>query len=193
MKTFFIILSAGMTLSFMSCGDDAGTTIASDTDTTENTTTTASQPADGSVVDANIPTTTRTTFETKYPNASNVKWRKYQREQGEEVDQTDWNYKLDTSDYEVSFRFNDVDYMAWYDDNNWVRSATKLSDHATLPAAVTNAIKTEFPGFSIYEVDKEDRSDGVLYEIELKKGEEKWKAHFTPEGKVTKKKKKKDA
>ena len=189
MKTFIIILSAGMTLSFMSCGDGSRT-IASDADTTTNSRVTTTEPIDAGVAD--IPTNTRTTFETKYPNASNVKWRRYQPMTGEEVDQTDWNYKLDTSDYEVSFRFNDIDYIAWYDDGAWIRSVTKVSDHASLPSAVTNAIKTEFPGYSIYDVDKEDRSDGVLYEIELKKGEEKWKAHFTPDGKVTKKKQKKD-
>ena len=194
MKTFIWILSAGMTLSFLSCGDGDGKTIASDSDTSTNVSTTTPQPSDnGSDVDASVPATARTTFETKYPKASNVKWRKYQRQQGEEVEQADWNAKLDTSDYEVSFRFNDVDYMAWYDDGNWIRTATKVSDHASLPAAVTDAIKKEFAGFSIYDVDKEEHSDGVLYEIELKKGEEKWKAHFTPEGKVTKRVKKKNA
>ena len=40
------------------------------------------------------------------------------------------------------------------------------------------------------EVDKEEFGEGNLYEVELKKGEEKFKAHFTPDGKMTKKQKK---
>ncbi|HUR10559.1 MAG TPA: PepSY-like domain-containing protein [Flavitalea sp.] len=197
MKSLIIILSAGLTFGLISCNDDSDTS-RSDADSTAAT---ASAPAaetttpatnDVATAEVEVPATTKTTFETKYPKATNVKWRRYQRPEGVTVDNSDWNSKLDSNDYEVAFTFNDVDYFAWYDDGTWLRSRTTVKDPNGLPAAINSTIKKEFPGFEVVEVDKEEYGkNDHLYEVELKKGDEKYKAHFTENGKMTKKQPKK--
>lgn len=186
-------MAAGLSLAIFSCNDDADTAA----DSTKNDSASSTIAADNTGTPGTesgtieVPTTTRTTFETKYPNATNVQWRRYRRAEGETPQASDWNYKLDTSDYEVSFRFNDMDYMAWYDDGNWLRSSQRVSDVASLPGKINEVIKKEFPGFQIVEVDKEEYGDGHQYEVELKSDTANWKIHITPNGHITKRQPKK--
>ena len=187
-----MLLAAGLTLGFLACNDDADT---ADSTTTDSTSTTISSDNTGTPGTTSgtieVPAATRTTFETKYPKASNVQWRQYKRAEGETPEASDWNYDLDSSDYEVSFRFNDMDYMAWYNDGKWLRASTRVNDVASLPAKVNDVIKKEYPGFQVVEVDKEEYGEGHQYEVELKKDTAKWKIHITPNGNITKRQPKK--
>lgn len=188
MKIKIMMLCTGLAFGIISCNDNAGTTDADrDTTTTATTTTTTPTTTTG---DVDVPQATRTSFETKYPNASNVRWSRYEvrpdRAQG------DWDYTLDTSDYQVMFTWDGDDYYAWYDDGNFVRATSTIKDNSKLPANITSALRKSYEGYEITEVDKEHDKDRTTYEIELKKGEDKIKVHYDENGKEIKKKAKID-
>ena len=140
-------------------------------------------------VDNDVPQATRTSFETKYPNASNVRWTKYDPSVDKStMDHSDVRYNLDANDYEVRFNMDNADYVAWYDDGNWIYTTSKVSDHSTLPAAVNNRIKNDYPGYTIVEADKENDKDRTMYEVELEKGSDKVKLMIAENGDIIKKK-----
>jgi uncharacterized membrane protein YkoI len=186
MKFKIMMLCTGLAFGIISCNDNAGTTDA-DRDTTTTATTTTTTPA---TTDVDVPQTTRTSFETKYPNASNVRWSRY--EVRSDRAQGDWDYALDNNDYQVMFTWDGADYYAWYDDGNWVRTSSTIKDHSKLPANITAQLRKSYEGFEIVEVDKEHDKDRTTYEIELKKGEDKVKVHYDENGKEIKKKTKID-
>lgn len=185
MKSILMPLAVAA-LAVMSCNDAAEDTTSADT-TTTTTTTTPTTETTGYV---DVPASTRTSFEVRHPNASNVTWRRYAQVDRSTIEPDDWRYKLDTMDYEVSFRWNDMDYYAWYDDTSWIRTSARMTDHSQLPSAVNDVIKKNYADYTITEVEKEHDKGMVLYEVDLEKGNEKVKIHFDEKGKEVKKKKK---
>ncbi len=183
-----MMLFAGLTLGIIACNDSTTTT--GDEVTTDSNANTNTAATDNSGVD--VPPATRTSFETKYPNASNLKWTLYKPVDRSTIEASDWNYNLDSNDYEVMFNWDGADYYAWYDDGNWIRASSPIKDHSKLPATVNDAIRSQFAGYTIVEVDKEHDKDRTTYEVELEKGEDKMKVHFDENGKVVKKKGKVD-
>jgi hypothetical protein len=182
---FLMLMAAGLTFSFIAC-NDANTASEADKDK-DATVTPAETPA---TVEA--PATARTSFETKYPNATNVKWDRYTPADKSTLDPADWNYNLDANDYVVTFDWEGAPYYAWYDDGNWVHASTRVSDHSKLPASVNDVIRNKFAGYTIVEVDKEHDKDRTTYEVDLEKGEDKMKVHFDENGKIVKQKGKVD-
>ncbi|HEX5652585.1 MAG TPA: hypothetical protein VFX58_05895, partial [Chitinophagaceae bacterium] len=73
-KWFVIALCAALTTS---CGENSTTeSTTSDTTTTyDSTTANVTSPVTTSV---EVPEATRTSFQTRYPNATNVTWRRYE-------------------------------------------------------------------------------------------------------------------
>ncbi|TMI68993.1 MAG: hypothetical protein E6H09_21075 [Bacteroidetes bacterium] len=137
-----------------------------------------------------VPEATRTSFEAKYPQASNVTWDYY-----EPVVETpiSWEWTgwpaVDSNDMVAKFSVNDADYWVWYNDaGNWIGTVTEVTDYSSLPAAVNNTIRTQFPGFTIKSVDKENDKNRTAYEIQMENGEDKMKALIAEDGTVIKKK-----
>jgi len=136
-----------------------------------------------------VPQATRTSFETKYPNASNVRWSKYQPVEAKtDLDDTDVRYNLDTNDYVVKFNMDNVDYLAWYDDGSWIYTSAVIPDHSKLPAVVNAMLRDKYPGYTIVEAEKENDKDRTMYEVEIEKGSDKWKLLIAENGEVIKKK-----
>jgi Putative beta-lactamase-inhibitor-like, PepSY-like len=185
MKVQILLLAAGLSFGMMACNDNATTADESKKDSSVTVTSTENTPVNNNV-GVDVPQPTRTAFETKYPKATNVKWSRYEPETGVTPDPADWNYKLDTSDYVVNFNLDGEDYYAWYDDGAWVRATSPVKDHSKLPAAVNEAIRSQYAGYDITEVDKENDKDRTTYEVDLKKGDDKMKVHFDENGKVVK-------
>jgi len=183
MKAIILIGSLTLTVLATSCSNNSTTETKSDSTNTTN----ASATVPDNDAYAGVPQTARASFETKYPKATNVKWTKYSPDANTKVEASDWNYKLDTSDYVVTFNWDGYDYTAWYDDSVWIRSTARI-DNAKLPAAVNDAINAQFAGYTVSEVDKENDKDQTRYEVDLTKGSEKMKVTFTEDGKVVKKK-----
>ena len=71
-------------------------------------------------------------------------------------------------------------------EDEWIKTTTPFKDIKGLPAAVSKAIADGFPGFDVVEIDKENDKDMDMYEVEMKKGEEKAKVKFLPDGTIFK-------
>ena len=134
-----------------------------------------------------VPVTIRTSFDTKYPKATKVMWYQYTPDKTQPADPMAWYYGLDEKDYYVTFNWQDADYIAWYDNGNWIRSSQNI-DNIDLPADVMRAINTQYPGFRIADVDMERDSKQELYEVKLVKGDTKWNVHYLANGSVARKK-----
>src|SRR5690348_4430569 len=131
MKLKFLVLAAALSFGMMACNDNASTSDEAKKDTNTVSTTTENT----TVTTVEVPAATKTSFEAKYPGATNVKWAHYEPKDKSTLDPADWNYNLDTSDYEVMFNWNGDDYYAWYDDGNWIRASSPVKDNSKLPAA----------------------------------------------------------
>ena len=186
MKPTKWLVLAGLTALFASCGENSSKD-GYDKDTTSSTTTTTQTNPGYASVD--VPASTRTAFETKYPSAKNVQWSRYNNEVTPiEWDLTGWPM-FDTSDYYVTFDVDGYDYYAYYDEmGNWIGSTYTLTDHSKLPTAVNTAIRNSYSGYTIVEVDTEFDKNRTAYEVELQKGDEKLKVLFDENGNVLKKK-----
>ena len=135
-----------------------------------------------------VPESTRLSFEQQYPKGDNAIWSSY-----EPVTTFDWEWSgwpsMDTTDYMVRYNVDNSDYWTWYDnDNNWIGTVSVVTDFAGLPKAVNNSIQSNFPGYTIVSVDKENDKNRTAYELELTKGEDKMKALVAENGEVLKKK-----
>src|SRR4030095_103441 len=134
-----------------------------------------------------VPVEIRTSFDTKYPKATKVMWYQYTPDKTQPADPTVWYYGMDYKDYYVTFYWDDADYIALYDNGNWIRSSQNI-ENIDLPADVMRAINTQYPGFRIADVDLEHDNKQTLYEVKLVKGDTKWNVHYTPTGSVARKK-----
>jgi hypothetical protein len=191
-STLIVLLSAGV-FALAAC-DNAATSDANDKDTTASTTTTTSTESGYNTdVAANVPQPARTNFDSRYPQASNVRWSQYEPVQYDETDwQADWMTTMDTSDYQVNFNWDGMDYIVWYDNGEWLGSSARMTDNSKLPKAVNDAIHDRYSGYTIKEVDKENDKNKTVYEVDLEKGADKLKLHFDENGNVTKAKGKVD-
>ncbi|HEX7844647.1 MAG TPA: hypothetical protein VF476_02535, partial [Chitinophagaceae bacterium] len=70
----------------------------------------------------------------------------------------------------------------------WIYSESYTFDRSKLPSAVSNAINTQYAGYTIKDVSREDNSSRILYEVELTRGNDKCKLHYAADGAVVKKK-----
>ncbi|HEY5773518.1 MAG TPA: PepSY-like domain-containing protein [Chitinophagaceae bacterium] len=134
-----------------------------------------------------VPVAIQTSFDTKYPKATRVIWYQYTPDKTMPADPTAWYYGLDDKDYYVTFYWDDADYIAWYDNGAWIRSSQRI-DNIDIPADVMRAVNTQYPGYSIADVDLEHDNKQTLYEVKLVKGDTKWNVHYTPTGTVARKK-----
>ena len=188
-----IILSACVAVAVMSC-NDTSTTDSTTTDSASNTystTDTSTARADNTaVVTVEAPAPVRTTFETKYKDATNVTWRMYTPvSTTTPMDEWDYYYDLDTSYYQVNYNWNDLDYMAWYNPKgDWIKSYTKMENNSGLPDAINKVINSKFNGYKITEIEIEDRKKGMSYEVDLESGTDKKKVVFSPSGAILKQK-----
>ena len=129
-----------------------------------------------------------TDFESRYPDVSAVTWYRYSPPDRIDLLPWDWDYTMDENDYEVRYTMDGNDYVAYYDNGRWVRSEAMTFDRSKLPASVTTAINSQYAGYTIKDVDREDEANQVLYEIELVKANEKCKIHYASNGNIVKKK-----
>ncbi|HYC39616.1 MAG TPA: PepSY domain-containing protein [Chitinophagaceae bacterium] len=161
----------------------------SEKETTDTTTTTYDNTNTNTGYSSiEVPANTRTSFQTKYPNATNVTW--YRFDPANRPIEWEWSGwpELDTSDYAARFNWEGRDYWVWYDDDQWVGTVTNVADFSTLPTAVTGAINSAYPGYTITSAHMENDKDRNAYEITLEKGSDRVKLLIDENGKVMKKK-----
>ncbi len=185
MKIFFPALAASLVM-FASCDNDKKV----ETDTTTTTEVPVASMNDVSrtegkttvVTTADVPDSVRISFEKKYPKVDRVEWVRYEPIESDELD-------MDDQYYYVRYNTSGADYTSWYNNRGeWVKTSTKIAGNSKLPDAVNQTINTQYPGFTIVEIDKENDKNMDMYEIELKKGEAKVKVKILPDGTVFKRK-----
>ncbi len=138
------------------------------------------------------PATVTTSFTTRFPKATNVKWYQYNSSTVPiEWDLTGWP-ALTNRDYTVMYDLDNAKYYAWYDaQGNWVGSTYQMTDFAGLPAPVSKMLSAKYAGYTIGNVHTETYKDMSAYQIEMTKGSEKVKMVVDPNGNVLKQKTKK--
>jgi hypothetical protein len=129
-----------------------------------------------------VPDTVRMLFSKKYPGATKVVWMKYEPVESDEL-------KMDDQYYYVTYAADGADYTSWYNNHGqWVKTSTKVTGNAMLPDPVNKTINDQYPGYMIVEIDKENDKDMDMYEVKLRKGEEKAKLKILPDGTIFKRK-----
>lgn len=187
MKWRILLLATGAGLVFASCGGNSSkkdtvvdTVVASNTSQTTN---------NASVSTVEVPMGIKTSFEEKYPQASNVRWDYYR----DIPDDIDWEWSgwpaMDTMDYVTNYNWQGTDYMSWYDDQgNWVGTVSNISDYGTLPAAVNSVLNSQYNGYTITSVKRENDKSRSAYQITIEKGSDHGKLLVDENGKILKKK-----
>ena len=186
MKPLKLAFAACIALSAMSCNDEKKTDAAVTTDTTTSVKTVAQVAAtEGTAVNvstAEVPDTIKNSFMAKYPKAITPQWVKYTPVESDYL-------PMDDQYYYVVFLNNGEDITSWYNNRGeWVKTSTKIKGDPRLPDAVNKTLNAQYPGYSIEEVDRENDKDMEMYEIKLRKGEDKAKLKVLPNGEVFKRK-----
>ena len=166
LKTCFIVTAITITLSSFTANAFAGINKLSGADT---------------VI---VPDNVRVTFQTKYPQATNVVWYKYQDMNDEYTDTYPGYY--DPNDFYVTYRNDNTDYVTWYSPKGeWVMTTNTITSDK-LPPAALKALQQSYNGYTISKVDEDVYSGGTRYDIKLTKGNEKLKIHITADGQILK-------
>jgi len=102
----------------------------------------------------NLPESVKSSFKAKFPTAEKVKW------------------EMDYENFEAEFKLDKNEVSAEFDkDGNWLETETPIKPTA-IPAEVKDFLSKNFSGFEIKEVEKKETANkGILYELEIKKGE----------------------
>jgi hypothetical protein len=135
----------------------------------------------------NVPDPTRQAFQSKYPTASNVNWRRY-----EPYDEIEWSWagwpNLDTTAYVVTYTDNGTEYNAWYDrNNNWVGTVSNLSDESNVPQPVRSVLDKSYSGYTVTSMSRENDKNRTAYEVKLENGDKKVKVLVDENGNILKK------
>ena len=171
---------------FTGCGDNKNETTVTTTDSVVPVTSVAKMAASEGrsieITDRDVPDSVTLTFKRKYPSAQRIVWMKYEPVESDEL-------SMDDSYYYVRFNSDGSDYTTWYNNRGeWVKTSTKIKDTNGLPEGVNATIAAQYPGYEIVEIEKENDKNRDLYEIELKKGEEKARIKILPNGEIYKRK-----
>ncbi len=115
------------------------------------------------------PSAVKEAFSQKFPTIKKVKWDK-------ESD-TEW---------EAEFTMDGIEYSAnFMEDGTW-KETEHLLVQAAIPALVSSALKSEFPGYAVEEAEISESNEGSLYEFELEKGKQELEVTIDGTGKVVK-------
>jgi hypothetical protein len=116
---------------------------------------------------SNVPEVVQQAFAQKYSNAKNVEWE--EEEEGAEV----------------SFTFQRKKMEAFFDNKgNWVETEQQVRKRQ-LPASVKRALKTEYKGYKIDELEYVTQPKDVsFYELELEKDGEAVELVFSKAGEL---------
>jgi len=99
----------------------------------------------------NVPTNVKSTFQKKYPTATEVKWDK------------------EGNKYEVNFDFNKTDYSVLLDVQGNISETEFQIELTQLPKGVLDYVKMHYAGKQVKEVAKiTDAKGTVTYEVEIK-------------------------
>jgi hypothetical protein len=117
-----------------------------------------------------IPVVVKAAINTKFPNATNVKWG-----------------KENAKEYEAEFKLNNTAVSANFNlDGSWVETETTISANA-LPTAVATAITKKYPGAAFIITEQIEKAGGkIFYEAVIKVKGKKKEIELMPDGSFVK-------
>lgn len=123
------------------------------------------------ISEAKIPTAVLVGFKTKFPSAEKATWEMENK-----------------SEYEAEFKLDNKKHSAKFDKSGkWKETETEIKI-TSLPKAVTDMIAKDFKGYKTEEAEKADTAtQGIVYEVKVKKGKESYDLQISSEGKLLKK------
>jgi len=122
------------------------------------------------VNEKDVPGAVKTAFTNKFSGASDVKWEK---ENKTELEAT---FKINNNDVSANFKL----------DGSWVETETTIPFNQ-LPAAVTNAVNTKFPGAVYGRTEKiEKPGNKIFYEVNITLNGKKKELELDPNGVIIK-------
>jgi hypothetical protein len=191
-KKWIVIAATGVLLA--ACGDNKTDTAynekTTDTSTVNNSTnsnTSNTNPSTTATPEYNPPDNTRTSFQTKYPNATDVTWSQYKPYERINWEWTGWP-SMDTSYSAVNYKVNNRNFWSWWDkNNNWIGSSSVVEDSTMLPDPVKKTLKNSYAGYKIKSIDEENDKNRTVYEIKLEKGDAYARVLVDKKGKILKK------
>lgn len=98
----------------------------------------------------------------------------------------DIEWEMDGYRYKVEFEtgMRKLDHDAWYDASGQLLKHQEEISKNDLPRQITTAIKREFKGYRVEDVDKITEGQQVTYIMEVKSRTEEWKLKVDPEGNI---------
>lgn len=170
-----------------------GTNSASTMNTSPNNniSATASTANAGSPASFSVPSTYQSSFNTRYPQASNVQWSRYDNANIPiDWELTDWT-RLGDNDYVVRYNMGTETYHTWYDaEGNWIGTSGTMKNMSGLPSAINTMLATKYKGYTISSANTEYWKDQTAYEIEMKNATTKVKLLVDANGNIIKEKSK---
>ena len=115
-----------------------------------------------------VPQAVKSAFESQFANAADVEW------------------KMKNGSYKAKFEQNDLDHFAEFNNSGELVSHGTEVKEGEIPAAVSDAIKTNYSGSSIDDVYRVEKKGQVKYMVKLN-GNNK-KLVFDEQGKLVKEK-----
>ena len=117
-----------------------------------------------------VPDVVKNAFTNRFPTATNIKWEK------ENKTELEANFKMNNTDVSANFGL----------DGTWVETETTIPA-SELPAAITNAVNTKYPGAVYGRTEKIEKPGGkVLYEVNVTVNGKKKELELNPDGSTPK-------
>ena len=116
-----------------------------------------------------VPEVVKTAFSNKFPAASEIKWEK------ESKTELEANFKMNNTDVSANFKL----------DGTWVETETTIPA-SELPAAVSNAVNTKYPGAVYGRIEKIEKPGKILFEVNITVKGKKKELELNPDGTVAK-------
>ena len=122
------------------------------------------------VNEKNLSDAVKNAFKNKFPAATDIKWEK------ENSKEFEANFKINNTDVSANFKL----------DGSWVETETTIPA-SELPAAVTNAVNTKYPGAVYGRTEKIEKPGGkTLYEVNITVNGKKKELELNPDGSLEK-------
>jgi hypothetical protein len=114
----------------------------------------------------NVPAGIIKTFNNAYLNAENPQW------------------EMDYDNYVVKFKKNKVETSATYNkDGKWVKSETPVT-RSSMPSAVKETLSKEFGSYKENDIERVDKPDGVVYQIDLENNQINYEVIISDKGEL---------
>lgn len=173
MKNTILGLTLVMAMAFASCSSSR----------------TVTSTSNNAAYNVDVPMNIRSSFTTRFPDASNIVWNRYDMS----ATPIDWELSgwspLSQNDYAVSFNMGQTQYYAYYDaQGNPIGTVYVINDKGRLPNAINQLLSERYSGYTIDKIQTETHQNQIAYEIKLTQGESKVKLLVDPAGNIIKEK-----